>query len=271
MKKWIGSILVLVMWQVSTAYANNALLFGVNEGTSGSIGFLDRQDKYKGLADYLSAILKRPVLLESAQSLKSLNNNLNQARYGLLLVRPSHISAKAMRDQKYQLVASAKGDAITYFIVHKDSPLKKPQDIKGKSIAMPDTDAYPSHIAKAMLRDLGLDLSKENIRHFRSQEAVGYAVEQKLIDVGVVVSYSKVAKEWEEKGGRFLWQSEKQPFWSVIAAPTMSAEDIAKVREALMKLDSTENGRAILERIGIKSFVTSDQNAYLAMLKWVDQ
>jgi len=263
-------MLGLFAWvAAASGAAPTPLLFGVNEGTSGSIGFSDRQEKYKPLADYLSKILKRPVLLESASDLKNLTKSLENARYGLLLVRPSHISAKAMRDQKYVLVAAAKGDAIAHFIVHKDSPLKQPSDLKGKSIVMPDEIAYPTWIGNAMLRDIGIGKDQANIRNFRSQEAVGYAVEQKLSDVGVVISYSKVAKDWTGKGHRFMWESKKLPFWSVIGSPKLAPAEVDKIREALIKLDQGDEGQKILKGIGVKGFVPGDQAAYFDMLKWV--
>ena len=95
--------------------AESGFLFGVNEGTSGNVSFAERQEKYQGLADYLAKSIGKPLKLESAQNLASLTGNLQKSRYGLLFVRPSHISAKATRDQHYVLVASAKGDAYAYF------------------------------------------------------------------------------------------------------------------------------------------------------------
>jgi phosphonate transport system substrate-binding protein len=270
MFRTLTTLIFLISFLVpSFSHAETALVFGVNEGSSGSGSFLERQEKYKGLADLLSKALKRPVLLESAADLKSLTKNLNSSRYGLLLVRPSHISAKAMRDQKYVLVASAKGDAVAYFIVPKDSPLKQLTDVKGKSIVTPDEIAYPTWIGLAMLRDLGISKDKANIKSMSSQEAVGYVVEKHLADVGVVISYSKVAKDWTKSGNRFLAESKKLPFWSVIGSPKLSVGDVVKVREILMKLDTTEDGKKILKDIGVSSFVAGDPKAYLDMLDWV--
>lgn len=268
--KHVFALLFLILALHNRAFAaDDAILFGVNEGTSGSTDFMERQEKYKGLAEYLSNALKTPVRLESAQDLKSLTNNLKTARYGLLLVRPSHISAKAMRDQKYTLVASASGDAATYFIVPNGSPLKAPADLKGKRIAMPDQLAYPTRVGLAMLRDVGLPPEKQQIQYFRTQEAVGYAVEKNLVDAGVIVSYSKVAKEWIKNGHAIMWQSKKLPFWSVIASPKMSPQTVESVRAALIKLNGTPQGDKILSNIGVKNFVAGDQQSYLDLLAWV--
>lgn len=269
-----GAFLAIVAGISSDASAleeRNTFLLGVNEGTSGSANFVERQEKYKGLAEYLERILKKPVRLESAQNLSSLTANLKNSRYDLLFVRPSHISAKAMRDQNYTLVASAKGDAHTYFIVSNNSAVKKPTDIRGKRIAMPDPLAYPTRAGLAMLRDIGIVPEKENIRYFSSQEAVGYAVEKNLIDVGVIVSYSKVAKDWKTKGSPIVLESKNLPFWSIIASPKISPNEIAKIRAALISLQDNEDGKKIMENIGVKSFVASNQQTYLDLLAWVKE
>lgn len=269
MKQLLAIIFLCLAAQTVAFAADDALLFGVNEGTSGSADFMERQEKYKGLAEYLSSALKTPVRLESAQDLKSLTNNLKTGRYGLLLVRPSHISAKAIRDQKYTLVASASGDAAAYFIVPNGSALKKPADLNGKRIAMPDQLAYPTRVGLAMLRDIGLSPESQQIQYFRTQEAVGYAVEKKLVDAGVIISYSKVAKEWTKNGHAIMWQSRKLPFWSVIASPKLSPQTVDAVRAALLKLNGTPQGDKILGNIGVKSFVAGDQQSYLDLLAWV--
>jgi ABC-type phosphate/phosphonate transport system substrate-binding protein len=227
MLRWL-LVSLLFLFAHGAVASEGSLLFGVNEGTSGSADFQQRQGKYRSFADYISGVVKKPVKLESAQDLRSLKTNLHSGHFDLLMVRPSHISAAAMRDQKYVLVAAAKGEAISSFIVNKDSTLKSPADLAGKSIAMPDEDAYPTHIALAMLKETGIKPESQNIRFFRTQEAVGYSVEQKLVDVGVVISYSKVAREWEGKGHRVLWKSKPLPYWSVIASPRLSADTVSK-------------------------------------------
>lgn len=267
--RWLG-LLAGALASIGAWAAEPPMLFGVNEGTSGVSGFSDRQEKYQPLANHLSRLLKREVRLESASDLKNLTRSLESSRYDLVLIRPSHISAAGMRDQKYTLVASAQGDAVAYFIVHKDSPIKDHKGLAGKQLAMPDEIAYPTKIGQAMLRDAKL-APPPNVRLFRVQEAVGYAVENKLIDAGVVINYSKVWKEWEKAGHRAVWKSEKLPYWSVIGSPKLKPEQIAKIRDALVALDKSDEGKAILEKIGVKAFVPGNQQAYLDLLAWIEK
>lgn len=270
MLRWLLMCLLFLVAHGALA-SESSLLLGVNEGSSGSADFQQRQSKYRPFTDYLSGIVKKQVKLESASDLRSLKKNLQAGRFDLLMVRPSHISAAAMRDQKYVLVAAVKGEAITSFIVHKDSALKKPADLAGKSIMMPDENAYPSHVGLAMLKEAGLKPETQNIRFARTQEAVGYSVEQKLVDVGVVVSYSKVSKGWEDNGHRFLWRSKPLPYWSLIASPNLSADTVAKVREAIIKLNDMPEGEAILKSMGVNGFVAGNQQDYMDLLTYLKE
>lgn len=264
-------LMFLLICISSAASGDDGMLLGVNEGSSGSADFMQRQEKYQPFADFIGSVVKKPVMLATAQDLKLLKASLKSGHFDFMLVRPSHLSAGAMRDQKYVLVAAAKGNSIISFLVHKDSKLKKPADIAGKSIVMPDEDAYPTHVGLAMLRDAGIKREKENIRFFRTQEAVGYAVETKLVDVGVVISYSKVAKAWEGKGHRILWQSNPLPYWSLIASPKIDPETVARVRDAVTKLGNTPGGTEILKKMGVTGFIASNQQDYLDLLIYLKE
>lgn len=252
------------------AIAGGTLLFGINEGTSSSMDAMFRKEKYATLSDHLSKAVGKPFKTETSNILPILVRNLEKSKYDILLVRPSHISARAMRDNNYRLLVAARGESKVHFIVREDSPLKTLNDIRGHTIAFPDEMAYPTQLGRAILRDAGIDRSREKILAMDRQGAVGYAVREKMADVGVVISYSKVAKEWRDRGGRFLYSKEGLPFWSIIVSPKVSEATVSKVRNALLSLEETPKGQAILKGIGIAGFVAGNQQAYLDMLSWVD-
>ena len=270
-KKWrecLVPLLAGLVFMGAAQAASQELLLGVNEGTSGALSYTDMQEKYKPLACYLSTQLKRPVTLESARNLDSLNYNLDKKRYDLVLIRPSQIAARAMRDDGYKLLTAAQGEAITYFIVPGNSPLKTAADLKGKAIAFPDDQAYPTRVALAMLRDQGIKPNQVKLQYFKTQEVVGYSVENKFNDAGVVVSYSKVAKDWTKQGGRILWKSRSLPFWSVSASSQLDDATQATVKSALLALSNNAQGQEILKKAGVSGFVPADPAAYLTLLKW---
>lgn len=264
---WLSCIWLLFSFPV---HAGGTLLFGINEGTSSSLDAMFRQEKYAALSAYLSKATGKPFKTETSNILPILVRNLEKAKYDILLVRPSHISARAMRDNGYRLLAAARGESKVHFIVREDSPLKTLDDIRGHIIAFPDEMAYPTQLGRAILRDAGIDRGREKILAMDRQGAVGYAVREKMADVGVVISYSKVAKEWRDRGGRFLYSKEGLPFWSIIVSSKVGEATASKLRTALLALEDTPQGQAILKEIGIPGFVAGNQQAYLDMLAWVE-
>lgn len=261
---WLFSLLLAG----AAAAAPDTILFAVNEGTSSSTDAVFRTDKYADLARYLSTRVGKNVKMETSNILSIVIRNLERQRYDVLLIRPSHISAKAMRDHGYRLLVAAKGESKVHFLVRKDSPLKTLKDVQGQFVVMPEKSAYPTNLANAILRDAGIKPGR--LQLMDRQEAVGYAVKEGLADVGVVISYSKVAKEWEKEGGRFLHTQDKLPFWSVIVSPKVTEATAGKLKQALLDLDKTPEGQEMLKKIGVPGFVEGNQQAYLDMLKWVE-
>lgn len=247
-----------------------SLLFAVNEGTSSSTDAIFMKTKYAPLADYLAAASGDKVVLETPKVLSIVARNLERKRYDILLVRPSHLSARAMRDHGYRLLAVATGDAQMHFIVRGDSKMKTLGDIQGRSIAMPDPLAYPTNLALALLRDEGLDGSLKNIQYMDRQDAVGMVVESGISDVGVVMSYSKVSEEWLGKGGRFLYSKGRLPFWSVIVSSNVPPQKAERLKRALLALNNAPNSKAMLGNLNIAGFSEGKEKAYLDMLDWVE-
>lgn len=267
MKKLLSGLIIGLLSQISiAAAAENTLMFGINEGTAGQEGYAHIQAKYQLLADYLSKPLKKTIKVESSQNLNSSSENLKKARYDLFFSKPSNVAAKAMRDQNYDLVASAKGAFTVDFIVNKDSPLKKPADALGKRFVFAQ-GTFMEKAGLATLRELKLAPAPEQTQYTKFQEAIAFMVEKKFADVGVVAPL--VAKDWEKKGGRILFESKKLPFWSLIASPNMPPEDVAKVRETLINMENSEEGKKVLEKIGVKGFVAGNKQEYLDLLTWL--
>jgi ABC-type phosphate/phosphonate transport system substrate-binding protein len=189
--------------------------------------------------------------------------------YDFVLARPSDYPARGVRDYGYRLVVTTQPEGHVVFIVGKDSPLKTIADVRGKHLALPEQAAYMGRVASATLRDQGIDVKAEKASFHRDQEVIGYAVENGLAEVGAVASYSRVAREWEKKGGRFLFRGPSKPFMPLVAGKALTEQDVAKLRAALLAMDKSEDGKAILKRVGVKGFEQRDTQDLLDLLKWL--
>jgi ABC-type phosphate/phosphonate transport system substrate-binding protein len=261
---------VLFLFLVSLQSVAGNLSFAVIEGTSSATDSIFMKAKYAPLAEHLAAATGDRVVLETPKTLSVVARNLDKKRYDVVLIRPSHLSARAMRDQGYGLLAVANGDAKVHFIVRGNSKLKALGDIDGHSIVMPDPLAYPSHLALALLRDKGIDPRRLNIQHLDRQDAVTLVVQSGLADIGVVMSYSKAGDEWQKNGGRFLFTQSKLPYWSMIVSPDVPPKTVDHLRRALFDLNQPAKAEKILANLGISGFNEGRKQAYLDMLSWVE-
>ena len=66
-----------------------------------------------------------------------------------------------------------------------------------------------------------------------------------------------------------LAQSKPVPIKHIIASPSLSADQIDKVREYLVSLDTTEEGRKKLEPSKYTGFERYDEAALLAIGTWL--
>lgn len=243
------------------------MLFGIAEGVAEQASFGDLQDKYQPLADHLGRVLNKKVTLESSQNIPSALANLKKGRLDLMFCRPSNVAATAIRDNKYQLVAMAKGDFAANFVARKDHPYKKPEDILSKTIALPEESSLMAQVGLATIRDMGGVPKPEQLRYTRYQEAVTFMLENKFADVGIVAPAQ--AKAWEKKGGVIFFKSKKLPFWSIIASPKMSKVEIEKMQKALIEMEESEEGKKMLAKIGVKGWVPGKAQDYVDLLNWL--
>src|SRR6266513_1622417 len=245
------------------------VVFGISEGASGNLTATDIVFRYEELKPVVEKALGAPVILVAVRNAKELRNGVATGAYTLVMARPADALAEAVRDHRYQAVVAAKEPAYALFLVNKDSPLKTIADIKGKKIVTPDRYAYMWRVANAMMRDNRISMQEEQVRSMGDQAAIGWSLEERFFDVGVVSSTSGVGRTWEKNGGRVLARSREVPNTPIIASPKISAAQVQKLRAALVALESTEGGAALLKRIGINGFREASSQTFLDLLKWL--
>ena len=231
--------------------APTSLVFAINEGGAGNADAADILFRYQELGEVVEKALRVKVSIVNARGRDRLKENLKSHAYALLLARPNDVPAEAVRDFGYQPVVSAKEPYQTLFIVVKNSPIKTIADVKGRTILTPDQYSNMWRAANAMLRDNKIDMGKETVRSMRDQAAIGWSLENGFFDVGVVNSASGVGRSWEKNGGRVVARSRDQINMPLIASPKVSAAQVERLRAAIIALDSTESGQAILKKIGM--------------------
>jgi len=273
--------LVLAAYSTSTAFAQKqaakgtdsdrrvGLVMAINEGAAGNLTATDVVFRYETFKPVVEKALGIPITLVAVRDSKELRRSLATGSFALVLSRPADVLAEAVKDHGYQAVVSSTEPAHAIFIVRKDSPLTKITDIKGKSIVTPDRYAYMWRIANAMMRDSKISIANEQVRTMSDQAAIGWSMESGFFDVGVVASYSGVGRSWEKNGGRVIARSPEVPNTPLIASPKVSSAQVQKLRTALVSLDSTQGGPAILKTIGITGFKEASSTSLVDLIAWL--
>jgi len=247
-----------------------AIVFAVNEGVTYRVPNEEIRGRYAGIATDLSKLLKQPVTVEPVADYPSLRAGLAAKHYDLAMVHPAHLSIKAIKESGYKLVAVTKGfqKYTASFLIRADSPLKTLAELKLLRLGVPDEDSITAWMVRATLRDAQLDPKAMNITYTRYQDAIPFAVENNLTQSGATAANS-IVKAWQAKGGKLLLQSKPVPIKHIIASPNLSAEQIEKVREYLIALDTTDEGRKKLEPSKYSGFERYDEAALLSIGTWL--
>ncbi len=258
------------LWLASLSPLAKALVFAVNEGVSYRVPNDEIRAKYAAIAADLAKLLQQPVSVEPVGAYPALRQGLAAKAYDLALVHPAHLSIVAIKQSGYRLVAVTRGFE-TYsasFLVKPDSPLKSLAELKGKKLAAPDEDSITSWMMRATMRDALGSAEQVGYIYTRYQDAVPFMVDNNFTQAGATAS-AAVVKEWLAKGGKVLIKSKPVPIKHVIASPNLSPEQVALVRDYLLTLDATDEGRKKLLLTRYSGFAAYDEAALLAIGVWL--
>ena len=279
MRRYLLSLFAVLMAALTlSAQAENpthnksphkTIILAVSEGTSGGIDTKTAQAKYRGLADQLGKALGVEVSISFVREFAQLEQGMKEKSFDLVMARPSDYPARGLRDYGYHFIATAKPAGRCILIVPKDSPLKTIRDAHGKNFIFPEKEAYMTRFCSAELRDKGINLGNENVHYVREQGAIPFALENGISQVGGIASYSGAYSKWTAAGHRVLHESVEQPYFPVIASPSLTTEQVTRARETLIGLESSNAGREILKQLSIAGFVTTEEARLRQLLKWL--
>lgn len=268
MSIYLRSLLAALL--LASAPWAQALVFAVNEGVTYRVPAGEVRARYATMASDLSKLLKQPVTVEPVADYAALRKGLAEKTYDLAMVHPAHVSIVALRQSGYQLVAVTKGyeQYQASVLVRADSPFKTIADLKGRRLGLPEEDSVTVRMVRATLRDAKVDPNGMTLTYTRYQDAVPFFIDNRLTDAGVTGS-SSLVQAWQAKGGRVLAQSKPVPIKHIIASPNLPADQVAKVRDYLISLDATEEGKKKLESMNYAGFDRYDGTALLAIGTWL--
>lgn len=166
-------------------------------------------------------------------------------------------------------VCAGKTEYRSYFIVHKDSPIEKLEDLRGKVFAFSDPLSNSGMlIPEYMLAKKGETPESFFRRHLftYSHDNSIHSVADKFVDGAAVDSliweYENAKEPKWTAQTRIIYRSDPCAIPPVVVSQDIDGELKRMLRTAFLSMHEDPEGRKILEKVMIDRFTTIDDSAY---------
>ena len=211
-------------------------------------------EKYQPLLDYLSEKTPYTYELVLKKNYEDTVNALGNGDMDIALLGPlTYLEARA----KYGALCILKpkgidGKAVykSVIIKRKDSPIKSPSELKGKSMAFSASKSTSGNLMpRYLLANSGIHLSDlGGYANFDYHDSVVKAILKGQYDAGAV--RDSVARKYMKLGIEVIAESVTIPTGPLVAGPGTPISVIENIKKALLELDpNNQNHQKILKRL----------------------
>ena len=237
----------------------SAIKFGINPGTARITDDAQIRAKLDGLFQEIQKGTKRPVEMQ-------LTTDFNPAADGKLkfdmIMAVADKLAVAAREGGYVPVASFRDLRVHYFVKTsgKQAGVGKISEFKGLKIGvfMRASTVGPLAVNWLVVNDVPIDAS--HIVEFKNQDEIADALMDNNIEVAAL-SRAEGEKAKAKYGERIRKVGESDPFpgYAIAVSPQMDKEQAARLAQTLLKMHTTEEGKAALLQFDIGSAAGTTQ------------
>jgi phosphonate transport system substrate-binding protein len=234
--------------------------------------------KFAPVMEYLNSHIAGAAFdLETAIDYADFENKLRNHKADFALPNPYH--ATLARDWGYQVIAKMGNDNVFkgVFIVHKDSPVRNPTDLKGKVVAYP----APTALAAALMPQLYLQKHGINVQSDITNIYVGT---HNSSIMNAYLKQSAASATWpaawkafqlsnpaEAASLRVIWETPSLIQNAIIVSNQVPAGVRTQLTELLTSLQATEQGRVLLAGIDTESFVAANDDDFEVVRKFLNE
>ena len=210
--------------------------------------------RFAPLKDHLAKTLGRELTLETARDFPTFVRRTAEHSYDIVITAP-HFSVLAADSGDYQIVARPKRNLVSLIVVEKNSAIKELSQLAGKKVATPPVPALTTRSGKRYFAKKGLKGNKKpDYLAYKSHNAAYQAV---IINdaAAAVVSINAVNKALD-KGAplRIIGKVPPLPAMATLVSTRLSNEFALKVEKSLVAMDTTDEGRAALKKVGFPGY-----------------
>lgn len=198
---------------------------------------------------------------KTAPDIPAFEQRLAQAEYDFAYMNPYHYTV-FNQHAGYRAMAHARDNRITgIIVVSKDSPYTRLEELEGRSLAFPSPAAFAASILTRS------EFAVRNIhitpQYVSSHDSVYRSVAKGLYPAGggVIRTLNAVEPEVREQL-RILWTTPSYTPHAIAVHPRVPADVAESVRDALIALEGSEEGRTLLEPLRIKGWQAAEDSAW---------
>jgi ABC-type phosphate/phosphonate transport system substrate-binding protein len=262
----------------AAAAQGNELAFCVTEGVTYQATPKEIRDKFTPLADIIGKAAGKRARVVLVPAYNDARAGFAKQECDVAFVHPAHVSMAEIKAGRYRAVAWTTGftEYTVSLLAPKDATLKGLEDLKGRTLVMPDPDSITAVMVRAMFR--GDKVNAVEAREVppgavrvittRYQDAVPFYIENGFAHAGATAA-NAVVKEWTGKGGKVFHRSRPVPIKQFIVSTRMSPDDQQRIRDALVNIRDSKPGRDALETVGYRGFVAPNTEVESSTIAWL--
>lgn len=235
---------------------------------------------YKHLLDYLGEKLQRPVKLVDRGNYAEINSLLNAGNLDAAFVCSGpYVEGRDEFGLELSAVPQAHGETVyySYIIVHKDSPVKTFEGLKGKVFAFTDPKSNTGKLVPTYML-ARMDETPDSFfagytftyAHDKSIKAVALRVVDGAAVDSLVWEYKAITDPGLTSRTRVIMKSPPYGIPPFVVRPGLDSKTKKRLKEILLAAHRDEKGKEILKGMMINRFVEGDDSAYDSVRRMKD-
>lgn len=232
---------------------------------------------YQPLIDYLNSRLQGAQLgLEASRDYADFEKKYSEGKPEVILPNPWQTIQAVKAGYHVIAMAGEPEDFKGIFIVRKDSNLKKPADLKGKAVSYPSPTALAACIMpQYFLYEQGININSEiENRYVGSQESSIMNAYLGLTAAGATwpPPWRAFQKDFPQEAAelKVIWETDSLINNSVMVRDDIPEQVAEQIRELLLELDETPEGKLILAGMETAHFLPASNADYDVVRQYID-
>ena len=208
-------------------------------------------ENFLPMKEYLETQLGRRIVLSTAPEFRTYVRRAARGDYDIYQTAP-HFALLAETDQGYRRVSRLTRELDGDIVVRLDSALRRPEDLRGRTVITPDALAITSMLGEELLRQRGLKPGEDyrllrTVSHNNAIMTVLRAEADAALTSAAV--YERFAPELKREL-RLLAKTRAVPHMMVMAHRRLSEADYRRLKAALLGFTRDGPGRGFFEKTG---------------------